>query len=132
MRELHVLEMRPAHEYAYEAGRQKLEDLLRDIDEDIQNQQLFRAQLTFIVPGDDDADQRSLASLDPGLSARKGRTLRLSSIVDLESKVSIGCAGAVLMYLQRRKASRYLPRESDAATIFRVSAIQSFSLEDVM
>ena len=128
----HVYESRPAHEFAYDSSRTKLEDLLHSIEELHRNSVDAMSHMSFVAPGDEDADQGSIASLDPGLSARKGRTLRLSAMVDLDSKVSVGCAGAVLNYLQRRKAGQCLPREGHTATAFQISTIEFFSLKDVM
>ena len=131
-RDVHVLETRPSHDFAYDSSRRKLEDVLQSIDEYAQHQHGIGPQMGFVAPGDDEAEQSSIVSLDPGLSARKGRTLKLSSIIDLESKISVGCAGAVLMYLQRRKAAAYLPREEQVATAFRVSSVEFFGLDNVM
>ena len=131
-RDVHLLEMRPSHEFAYNASTKKLEDLLHSIDEYAQHQHGIGPHMSFVAPGDDENEQGSILSLDPGLSARKGRTLRLSSIIDLESKLSVGCAGAVMTYLQRRKAAAYLPREEEVATAFRVSSVEFFGLETAM
>ena len=140
--------MRPSHEFSYDSGRSKLEDLLHTIETegsdasgrsgpssiDRGSAEETRAvdRMAIIAPGDDEADQNSVTSLDPGLSARKGRTLRLSTVIDLDSRVSVGCAGAVLTYLQRRRAGQYLPRDGEAAAPFRISKIEFFSLDNVM
>ena len=124
--------MRPSHEYLYEPSLKKLEDLQYCIEERIRDQAGSIDHLNFITPGDNEADQNSIVTLEPGLSARRGRTLRLSAIIDLDSKISIGCAGAVLMYLQRRKAARCLPREGNIVHAFSISDIEFFSLNEAM
>ena len=68
-----------------------------------------------------------------GYNGRKGKLLHLSSMVDLESRLSVGCAGAVLTCLQRRKAVNHLTTiADDAPSIFKISAISMFSLGKTM
>lgn len=68
-----------------------------------------------------------------GYNGRKGKLLHLSSMVDLESRLSVGCAGAVLTCLQRRKAVNHLITTfDDAPSIFKISAISMFSLDRTM
>ena len=128
-RDIHVLQMRPSQEFAYESGRRQLEDVQHLVDQLGNN---GPSMMDFVVPCEEDMDQDTVASLDLGLSTRRGRTLRLSSVIDLDSKLSVGCSGALLLYLQQRKAGRYLPREFDTANMFRVSALDFFSLDNVM
>ncbi|MBE7180883.1 MAG: hypothetical protein INR71_06690, partial [Terriglobus roseus] len=52
--------------------------------------------------------------------------------IDLESRISVGCAGAVLSSLQRRRTAAYLPGDSAQHAMFRVSAVAMFSLRDTM
>jgi hypothetical protein len=49
-----------------------------------------------------------------------------------DSFLKVGCAGAVLTYLQRRKAIEYLPGDEAANGVFRVRTIEMFSLKDTM
>ena len=44
----------------------------------------------------------------------------------------MGCAGAVLSYLQRRKSIEYLPGDETALVAFRVRTIEMFTLSDTM
>ena len=44
----------------------------------------------------------------------------------------MGCAGAVLTYLQRRRSVQYLPGDADASMAFRISSIEVFSLDGMM
>lgn len=44
----------------------------------------------------------------------------------------MGCAGAVLSYLQRRKSVEYLPGDEAALVAFRVRTIEMFTLTDTM
>lgn len=48
------------------------------------------------------------------------------------SSPQIGCAGAILSYLSRRKNIEYLPGDRAALVAFRVRAIELFTLSDMM
>ena len=68
-----------------------------------------------------------------GYNGRKGKLLHLSSMVDLESRLSVGCAGAVLTHLQRRKAVNHLITSADdAPSMFKISTISVFNLDRTM
>ena len=61
-----------------------------------------------------------------------GNLLQLSSVIDVESRLSVSCAGAVLSYIQCRRAVLCLPGDPDAINSFKISSIEMFSLEGVM
>ncbi|RAR08460.1 DNA mismatch repair protein MutS [Stemphylium lycopersici] len=44
----------------------------------------------------------------------------------------VGCAGALISYLQRRRAAAYLPGDRSAGLMFRISTLGMFSLRDTM
>jgi DNA mismatch repair protein MSH5 len=44
----------------------------------------------------------------------------------------VGCAGALISYLQRRRAATYLPGDHAAHLMFRVSTLEMFSLRETM
>lgn len=67
-----------------------------------------------------------------GCTSRQGRLLRLSAWIDMESRLSVRCAGALLTYIGRRKAVEYLPNDTDAVASFRISTIEMFSLKGQM
>ena len=67
-----------------------------------------------------------------GCTSRQGRLLRLSAWIDMESRLTVGCAGALLTYIGRRKAVEYLPNDADAVDSFRISTIEMFSLKGQM
>lgn len=54
--------------------------------------------------------------------------MRLAGLIDLESRLSIGCAGAILTYLHRRRAADYLPGDEAASSAFCVRSIEMFTL----
>ncbi|MCJ1475715.1 MutS protein msh5 [Lambiella insularis] len=120
----YVLDIRPSTEFNYEAGKRKLVELQTAEDDD--------HLVSFIVPGDDGVFESHRNHYETGFTKRQGRLLRLSGLIDLESQLSVGCAGAVLTYLQRRRAVQYLPGDTDAARSFHISAIEMFTLANVM
>lgn len=48
------------------------------------------------------------------------------------TRLQIGCAGAILNYLARRRTVEYLPGDQEALVAFRVGTIEMFSLADMM
>lgn len=119
------MEVRPALEFGYEPGKNKLLSICIDADRE--------PHIAFLTPGDADMNEPDLDGNVLGYNGRKGKLLHLSSMVDLESRLSVGCAGAVLTCLQRRKAVNHLIISADdASSIFKISAISMFSLDRTM
>ncbi|KAF2276083.1 mismatch repair protein 5 [Westerdykella ornata] len=117
-----VLDIRPAAEFGYDAAKNKLAGL--------HLQREGQPNFTFVIPGDVVAADGLINGEDtPG---RQEQLLRLAGWVDLESRLTIGCAGAVLSFLQRSRANAYLPGDEAAHSMFRVSTIEMFTLRDTM
>ncbi|KAL9127109.1 MAG: hypothetical protein Q9217_003959 [Psora testacea] len=105
----YVLEYRPSTEFAYEAGKKKLVNLRIAAFNEL--------NASFITPGDcanykDPTDGEEL-----GFTARQGNLLKLSATIDMESRLTIGCVGALLTYVERKKAIDYLPRDINGASL---------------
>lgn len=115
----YVLEFRPSPEFNYDAGKDKLINL-----------RLFTdgPEVSFIIPGDNDPYDDHGDGTDAGYAGRQGQLLRLSASIDMESRLTIGCAGALLTYMARRKAVEYLPNDVNANNSFCISTIEMFSL----
>ncbi|KAL8647419.1 MAG: hypothetical protein Q9226_006436 [Calogaya cf. arnoldii] len=120
----YLLEVRPSPEFGFEAAKVKLSN--------IRLASNTAPRMAFVTPGDAESYEDYVESSEPDYTGRQGKLLRLSGIVDLESRLTVGCAGAVLTYLQRRKAVVYLPGDDATQPAFRVSAIEMFSLDGVM
>ncbi|KAI4088531.1 MAG: hypothetical protein LQ339_008707 [Xanthoria mediterranea] len=120
----HLLEVRPSQEFGFESAKVKLSNLHLTSN--------TAPRMAFITPGDAESYEGYIESTEPEYTGRQGKLLRLSGIVDLESRLTVGCAGAVLTYLQRRKAVVYLPGDVTAQPVFRVSGLEMFSLDGVM
>ena len=119
-----MLEFRPSPEFRYDAGKNKLINL-----------GLFAASgsdASFVVPGSNDSYDVYSDSNDIGYTDRVGKLLRLSTWIDMDSCITVGCAGALLTYIRRRKAVEQFPGDEDVSTCFRISAIEMFSLRDTM
>ncbi|KAL9585794.1 MAG: hypothetical protein Q9212_001307 [Teloschistes hypoglaucus] len=120
----YLLEVRPSPEFGYEAGKAKLCNLRLNSDD--------APFVAFVTPGDADSYQEYEGGHEPGHNGHQGKLLRLAGHIDLESRLTVGCAGAVLTYLQRKKAVVYLPGDAEADLAFHVSAVETFNLTGVM
>lgn len=120
----YLLEIRPSQEFSYEGGRRKLVDIPIEAD--------HGPQVEFLTPGEDGSYNSSERGHEVGFSDRQGKLLRLSACLNIESRLSVGCAGAVLTYLSRRRAAEYLPGDVDAHRAFQVTMIETFSLKGHM
>ena len=86
----------------------------------------------FVVPGEDENYENWRGSHNTDLFSHRGKLLRLSGWINMESRLSVGCAGAVLTYLSRRKAAEFLPGDANARNAFQIAAIETFSLKENM
>ncbi|OAG13030.1 uncharacterized protein CC84DRAFT_1255161 [Paraphaeosphaeria sporulosa] len=116
-----LLEVRPPSEFSFDAAKGKLATLR--IEDDVV------PQMNFVVPGD--MNLLGEGSLE-NASGHQGRLLRLAGLVDMDSRLTVGCAGALLSYLQRRCAAAYLPGDEAAHEMFRISSLEMFTLKETM
>ncbi|KAI6359931.1 hypothetical protein MCOR25_006873 [Pyricularia grisea] len=76
------------------------------------------------------------SALDAGVSGSEFGSnqggLRLGSLINLSSRLSIGCAGAIMSELQRRRASEFLPRDLPASAAHAIRTITMFDLANSM
>lgn len=120
----YLLECRPNAEFGYDSSRKKLVNLRIG--------QREGPRVTFVVPGDILPQTASRLVDDYEQQDRQGQLLRLSGWINLEGRLTVGCAGAVLSYIQRRRATSYLPGDGEASGMFRVGTIEMFSLSESM
>ncbi|KAL9589019.1 MAG: hypothetical protein Q9203_002186 [Teloschistes exilis] len=120
----YLLEVRPSPEFAYEAGKAKLCNLRLSSDD--------APFVAFVTSGDAESYQEYEDGHEPGHNGHHGKLLELAGHIDLESRLTVGCAGAVLTYLQRKKAVVYLPGDAEANLAFRLSAVETFNLTGVI
>lgn len=120
----YILETRPSPEFYFEAGKSKLVNLRLGSDSE--------AHISFLAPGDTDIYEHYVDGDEPGYTRHQGKLLKLSARIDIESRLTMGCAGAVISYIQRRKAVDHLPGDLDSNMAFRISAIAMFNLDGIM
>lgn len=113
------VELRPSNDFKYEQAVQKLAGI-PSLGDSI--------GVRFLVPGEE--EQYHIEEM--GLTDERGRALHISSSINLDSRVSTGCAGAVVTYLQRMKASEYLHNDPDADAAYRITRLEVFSLKNTM
>ncbi len=118
------IDIRPSQEFAYEGTKTKLINLESTV--------ARNDGTTFLVPGDASTYDDEQDHEDLGFTNRRGKLLRVSSWIDFESRVSVGCVGAILTHLQRRRAADYLPADRDAQGAFRVRSLEMFTLQHTM
>ena len=90
------------------------------------------SRLGFIAPGDQDIYENHAEGNEIGFTGSRGKFLKLSACIDTESRISIGCAGAALTYMGRRKAVGFLPGGTDGSPTFHVSSVEMFNLNEMM
>lgn len=118
------LDHRPNPEFSYDGAKNKLVNL--------QSIPTDREQVRFLIPGesltyDDGQDYDEFGSTN-----RQGKLLRISGWINIDSRVSVGCVGAVLTYLQRQRCAEFLQDDPDAQETFRVTSMEMFCIEGTM
>ena len=108
--------VRPSMEFSYDAARMKLASLR------------IGTQSGPTLVAQDGLDIMDIS----GEQQRQQNLVRLAAWVNLSSKASVGCIGAVLGYLQRQRAVDYIPRDSRASGGMVVATVEMFSLKDTM
>lgn len=115
--------MRPLADFKYELALHKLSNLST----------LHRTTgVRFLVPGEEEQPNESIVEDEVGMTDERGRSLHISGSVNLESRVSVGCAGAIITYLQRKKASEYLHGDPAADAAYPILRLETFSLKNTM
>lgn len=113
----------PSQEFSYSNAQSKLVAL------DVSS--THEERLRFFVPHHGISGPEEANAEEMGFTLQEGRLLRMSSFVDMENPITIGCAGAILTYLQRRRATG--PSIADSSSCaFKVRALQMFSLRNTM
>ncbi|KAJ5082300.1 DNA mismatch repair protein MutS core [Penicillium argentinense] len=91
------VDVRPSQEFSVTNAKNRLVTL------DISS--AHEDRLRFLVPQSGISGPEGLDTEDMGFTLREGRLLHISSSIDTDNPVSVGCAGAVLANLQRRRAT---------------------------
>ncbi|KAG8533403.1 uncharacterized protein KY384_002186 [Bacidia gigantensis] len=115
---------RPTTEFSYEAAMKRLTELDRETSSD-----KFKF---FTSPGNLGSFHDHDAGEGLGLVQAQGQLLKISATIDMDSRLSVGCAGAVLAYIGRHKAMHQLPGDTSASHILRVGKVEMFGVENMM
>lgn len=114
------LDVRPSQEFSYENAKNKMVAL--------EISSIHEERLQFLVPHNGMISPEHLDTESTGFTLQEGRLLHMSSSVDMENVVTIGCAGAVLTYLQRRRAME--PSLGNATSdAYAVKSVEMFNLK---
>jgi DNA mismatch repair protein MSH5 len=118
----YALELRPSKEFKYDTGKAKLINLRLKLQDE--------ERVRFNVPGDYSLQVQPIDSYDD--AGTQEHLIRLSGWLDISCAITVGCAGAVLSYLQRRRASGFLPGDETSLNFFRVTTVEMFSIKGAM
>ena len=117
------MDVRPTQEFSYSNAENRLVALeVSSSHED---------RVRFFVPHSGLTGPEEVSPEDLGFTLHEGRLLHISSTIDMENPVTIGCAGALLTYLQKRKAAR-AGTENINSCAFRVRFLEMFNLKDTL
>ncbi|KAL4894042.1 muts domain V-domain-containing protein [Aspergillus ambiguus] len=117
------LDVRPSQEFNYANAKNKLAAL--------ELCSAHESQIRFLVPHNGLIYTEELDTESLDFTLQEGRLLHMPGTIDMANAVTIGCAGAVLTYLQRRRAT--ISDSSDQASDgFQVKSIEMFCLTGTM
>ncbi|KAL1996734.1 hypothetical protein VTN49DRAFT_7599 [Thermomyces lanuginosus] len=114
------LDIRPSQEFNAKAAASKLAALQTSPDNS--------DTADFLVPGNGLTQHDVTNAENTGFSLDKGKLLRLAGSIDIENKVSLGCVGALITYLQRRRTEYTGPNEGRCG----IRYFNTFSLKGTM
>ncbi|KAJ6109241.1 hypothetical protein N7486_001475 [Penicillium sp. IBT 16267x] len=117
------VDVRPTQDFSYSNAETRLVAL--------EASSSHEDRLRFFVPHNGLTGPEEVSPEELGFTLHEGRLLHISSTIDMENPVTIGCAGALLTYLQKRKAAS-TGMEHMNSCAFRVRFLEMFSLKDTM
>ncbi|PWY83058.1 DNA mismatch repair protein Msh5 [Aspergillus sclerotioniger CBS 115572] len=117
------LDIRPSQEFNYSNAKNKLVAL------EISSR--HEQRIKFLVPHNGLVDGEQLDAENLDLTLQEGKLLHMSGSIEMENTVTIGCAGVILAYLQRRRASMSTTNNR-ALGALQVSSVEIFSLKGTM
>ncbi|KAI5305413.1 hypothetical protein KEM56_004513 [Ascosphaera pollenicola] len=119
----YVLDVRPCQDFNVQAATSQLVAL---------QSTLSKSVARFLVPSDSCTSGGMLSNADIGLTDQQGKVLALSGFIDTDNHVSIGCAGALLTYLQKKQCSLRITGNSNQQETYAIKAIEMLSLNNTL
>ncbi|KAG8626256.1 hypothetical protein KVT40_005201 [Elsinoe batatas] len=119
----YTVDFRVSGDFKYEAARDKLVNLRIG--------HRHGPRVTLMVPGDIAATDEP-DDFGEETANRVNNLLSLGCSVNVESHLSIGCAGAILNHIDRRRNAAFVPGDTAAFSFFRISSVAMFSLGGFM
>ncbi|EYB22536.1 hypothetical protein FG05_11941 [Fusarium graminearum] len=113
----------PSSEFSIETAHERLVGL--------NSQALSSTGIVFSTGMEDEANEESIPG-HPLPESCAFRSLRYGGCINMNSPVSVGCAGALLGDILRRRSAGFLPDGQVAGVLFRVADIRMFSLSSYM
>ncbi|KAH3330758.1 hypothetical protein KXW13_007162 [Aspergillus fumigatus] len=117
------LDIRPSQEFGHSNAIAKLAAL--------EVPSAHEQRIKFFVPHNGLIDPEQLGAESLGFTLQEGRLLHMASSIDMENTVTIGCAGAVLAYLQRRRTTDSITTLGFTGA-YQVRSVEMFSLKGTM
>ncbi|KAI9373057.1 muts domain V-domain-containing protein [Aspergillus egyptiacus] len=117
------LDIRPSQEFNHLNARNKLVAL----ELSSKHEERFK----FLVPHGGLVNTEELDSENLDYTLQEGRHLHMASFLDLDNKVTLGCAGAILTYLQRRRSSDIVSG-SIVSDLYEVASLEMASFSGTM
>ncbi|PGH01372.1 DNA mismatch repair protein MSH5 [Blastomyces parvus] len=117
------LDVRPVQEFNFEGAKLKLASLQLGTS---------KSETRFLVPGDTFSLNQNGDQNDLGFTDHQGRLLTLSGSIDMDNRISIGCAGAIITHLQRKRAAECLANDNSGSELFSIKSLEMRSLRDTM
>lgn len=117
------LDIRPSQEFSGPSAKSKLTAL--------EISATHEQCMQFFVPHGGIIGSEEMETEATSLTLQEGRLLHMSSSVDMENAITIGCAGAILTHLQRRRATDMVPGNR-ASDLFSINSLRMFGLQDTM
>jgi len=118
------MDYRPNSEFNYEGAKDKLVNL--------QSILVGGGGVRFLIPGDSLTYDDGQGHDEFGSTGHQGKLLRISGRINFDSRVSLGCVGAVLTSLQRKRSAEFLQDDPDGQQAYRITSMEMFSMRGTM
>ncbi|EZF33889.1 hypothetical protein H101_02549 [Trichophyton interdigitale H6] len=120
----YLLDVRPTQEFGFENAKIKLSAFKFNSE----SNETFK----FLIPGTGFSHDGNATGENVDFTEQQGDLLNIGGVIDMENCISVGCAGAIITYLQRKRATLSLQHGSLVAPAIGINAIGMISLQKTM